>query len=58
MFFLNIYCICVYLYIHNKYTRYTHIYIMYTHFFIMDAINRDQSLPNIKKNTMSYKCIK
>ncbi len=24
-YFRNIYCMCVYLYIHNKYTKYTHI---------------------------------
>ncbi len=24
-YFQNIYCMCVYLYIHNKYTQYTHI---------------------------------
>ncbi len=31
----KIYTVCVYLYMHNKYTQYT--YIM----FILDAINRD-----------------
>ncbi len=25
--FVNIYCMCLYLYIHNKYTQYTHICI-------------------------------
>ncbi len=34
-YFLNIYCMCVYLYVHNKYTQYTYIY------FILDAINHD-----------------
>ncbi len=28
IFILNIYCMCVYLYIDNKYTQYTHTYIM------------------------------
>ncbi len=31
----------VYLYQHNKYTQYTHTYIMYTKTFILDAINPD-----------------
>ncbi len=35
---------CVYLYIHNKYTQYTHIYIMYAKSFILDAINRCPAL--------------
>ncbi len=30
---------CLYLYMHNKYTQYTHI--METKTFILDAINRD-----------------
>ncbi len=33
-------CVCVYLYIQNKYTQYTHIYYVHTT-FILDAINRD-----------------
>ncbi len=31
---------CVYLYIHNKYTQHTHIYYV-NKTFILDAINRD-----------------
>ncbi len=31
--------VCVYLYIHNKYKQYTHIYFA-NNFFILDAINR------------------
>ncbi len=31
---------CVYLYIHNKYTQYTHIYYVNKN-FILDVINRD-----------------
>ncbi len=31
----------VYLYIHNKYTQYTHIYYVNKIFFILDAINRN-----------------
>ncbi len=38
---INICCIYVYLYIHNKYTQYTHIYLMKTKTFILDAINHD-----------------
>ncbi len=36
----NICCMCVYLYIHNKYTQYTLIYYVNKN-FILDAINRD-----------------
>ncbi len=32
--------VCVYVYIHNKYTQYTHIYYV-NKSFILDAINRD-----------------
>ncbi len=32
-------CMCVYLYIHNKYTQYTHIYHVNKNFYF-DAINR------------------
>ncbi len=32
---------CVYLYMHNKYTQYTHTYIMQTKTFILDVINPD-----------------
>ncbi len=35
----NIYCMCVYLCIHNTYTQKT--YTMQTIFFILDAINHD-----------------
>ncbi len=42
--FLNIYCMCVCLYIHNKYTQNT--YIMQTK-FILDAINHLKALINI-----------
>ncbi len=38
-YFQNIYCMYVYLYIHNKYTQST--YIMQTKTFILDVINRD-----------------
>ncbi len=31
---------CVYLYVHNKYTQYTHIYYVNKN-FILDAINHD-----------------
>ncbi len=37
----KLYTVCVCLYIHNKYTQYTHIlYIMQTKTFILDVINR------------------
>ncbi len=39
-YFQNIYCMCVYLYIYNKYTEYTHIYYV-KNTFILDAINHD-----------------
>ncbi len=32
-YFLNIYCMCVYLYIHNKYTQNTHIYFANKNFY-------------------------
>ncbi len=39
LYFSAIYtCMCVHLYIHNKYTQYTQI--LCTHTFILDAINR------------------
>ncbi len=41
-YFQNIYCTCVYLYIHNKYTQYTHI--LYKQKLILDAINRCPAL--------------
>ncbi len=31
-YFQNIYSICVYLYIHHKYTQYTYIYYVYKNF--------------------------
>ncbi len=31
--FQNIYCMCVLLYIHNKYTLYTHIYYLNKNFY-------------------------
>ncbi len=34
-----IYILCVYLYIHNKYTQYTYIYYVNNFLFILDAIN-------------------
>jgi len=37
--YINIHA-CVYLYIQNNYTQYTHTY-MQTQTFILDAINRD-----------------
>ncbi len=39
-YFLNIYCMYVYLYIHNKYTEYTYIYNV-KKTCIMNAINHD-----------------
>ncbi len=33
-------CVCIYLYIHNKYAQYIHIYYV-NKTFILDAINRD-----------------
>ncbi len=36
----NIYCMCVYSYIHNKYTQYTRIYYV-KKTFILDAVNND-----------------
>ncbi len=33
-------CVCIYIYVHNKYTQYTHIYYVNKN-FILDAINRD-----------------
>ncbi len=36
--FQNIYCICVYLYIHYKYTQYTYIYYVNKNLYF--AINR------------------
>ncbi len=32
-------CMCVYLYIHNNYTHYTHTYIMQIKNVIVDATN-------------------
>ncbi len=32
-YFPNIYCMCLYLYIHNKYTQHTHIYYKQTLLF-------------------------
>ncbi len=32
-YFQNIYCMCVYLYIHNKYTEYTQIYSVNKNFY-------------------------
>ncbi len=32
--FLNIYCMGVYLYIHNKYTQYTHMYYVNKNFYL------------------------
>ncbi len=34
----NIYCMCVYLYIHNKYTQYTNIYYIYKNFYFEKLI--------------------
>ncbi len=42
----KIYNVCVYLYMHNKYTQYTHIYYVNKN-FILDAINRLIALINI-----------
>ncbi len=36
----KIYNVCVYLYMHNTYTQYTHIYYV-NKIFILDAINHD-----------------
>ncbi len=32
-YFQNIYCMCMSLYIHNKYTQYTHIYYVNKNFY-------------------------
>ncbi len=40
-YFQNIYCMCAHLYMHNKYTEYTHTYIMWTKTLILDEINSD-----------------
>ncbi len=32
-YFQNIYCMCVYLYINNKYTQYTYIYNVNQNFY-------------------------
>ncbi len=32
-YFQNIYCMCLYLYIHNKYTQHTHIYYVNKNFY-------------------------
>ncbi len=32
-YFQNIYCMCVYLYMHNKYTQYIHIYNVNKNFY-------------------------
>ncbi len=32
-YFLNIYCMSVFLYIHNKYAQYTHIYYVHSNFY-------------------------
>ncbi len=45
-YFLNVYGMCVYLYIHNKYTQYTHIL---TKIFILDVINRYPALRDAMK---------
>ncbi len=37
-YFLNIYCMCVYSYMHNKYTQYTHIYYVNKKIFWMRLI--------------------
>jgi len=37
-------CMCVYLYIQNNYTHYTHIAYYVTQTFILDAINRFTAL--------------
>ncbi len=41
---VNIYCMCVYLCIHNEYTQYTYIYYVNKK-FILDVINRMTTLP-------------
>jgi len=35
--------VCIYIYIHNKYTQYTHVYYVHTT-LILDAINRCPAL--------------
>ncbi len=37
-YFQNIYCMCVHLYIHNKYTQYTHTYYVNKNLFWMRLI--------------------
>ncbi len=39
-YFQYIYCMCIYVFMHNKYTQYTY-YIIKTKTFILDVINRD-----------------
>ncbi len=34
----NIYCMCVYLWIHNKYTQYTYIYVNKNFYFGCDYL--------------------
>ncbi len=46
----KIYCMCVYLYEHNKYTQYAYIYNV-NRTFILDAINRLTALIYINANT-------
>ncbi len=53
-YFLNIYCMCVYYYIHNKSTQNTHIYIMQIKTFVLDVINRNYSFDSTNIYTHIY----
>ncbi len=43
---------CVYLYMHNKYTQYTHI--MQTKTFILDVINRHMTLTLVHRQIVLH----
>ncbi len=58
-YFQDIYCMCVYLYIHNKYTQNTHIYIYITFLvklFFLDMINCLAALNIISYNIIFIYC--
>ncbi len=45
-YFLSVYCMCMLLYINNKYTQYTHIYYINRN-FILEAINHNYQFGHI-----------
>ncbi len=47
----KIYTVCVYLYIHNTYIQYKHVYNVKST-FILDVINRLTALIYISKNSL------